>query len=111
MAHTNHCQAMLSITYTFTVIDFVGDPITITLPRPGGGTNRQVAVNIPIIDDAINEHQETLVGFIEITEAIDTDTIILGRSAAQLIINDNDGNKTFQKHFTIYDYSCVFLQK
>ena len=52
-------------------------------------------MNIPIIDDAINEHQETLVGFIEITEAIDTDTIMLGRSAAQLIIDDNDGNKTF----------------
>ena len=68
-------------------------------------------MNIPIIDDAINEHQETLVGFIEITEAIDTDTIMLGRSAAQLIIDDNDGNKTFLKNISRFMILRVFLQK
>ena len=68
----------------------MGDPITITLPRPGGGF-RQVEVEIPFEDDEINEHQETLVGYIEIAEATDPDTIMLGRTATQLFIDDNDG--------------------
>ena len=67
-------------------------------------------MNIPIIDDAINEHQETLVGFIEITQATDTDTIMLGRSAAQLIIDDNDGNKTFLKNISRFRYSVCFCR-
>ena len=76
----------------YTENDFYGSPITITLPNPAGGTVRQVELEIPIIDDMILEHQETLVGFIEIANAIDVGTIELGRTAAQLIINDNDGN-------------------
>ena len=76
----------------YTENDFNGSPITITLPNPAGGTVRQVELEIPIIDDMILEHQETLVGFIEIANAIDVGTIQLGRTAAQLIINDNDGN-------------------
>ena len=71
--------------------DFDGDPITVILPRPGGGTNRQILLEVPFVDDEINEHPETLVGYIEITSAIDGDTIVLGRTATQLIINDNDG--------------------
>ena len=70
--------------------DFIGDVITVTLPWPGGGTNRVVEVIIPTIDDLINEHQETLVGYIEIAEAVDPSTISLGVAAVQLIINDND---------------------
>ena len=70
--------------------DFIGDVITVTLPRPGGGTNRVVEVNIPIVDDLINEHQETFVGYIEIVDAVDPATISLGVAAVQLIINDND---------------------
>ena len=76
----------------YTENDFNGSPITITLPNPAGGTVRQVELQIPIIDDMILEHQETLVGFIEIANAIDAGTIQLGRIAAQLIIDDNDGN-------------------
>ena len=76
----------------YTENDFNGSPITITLPNPAGGTVRQVELQIPIIDDMILEHQETLVGFIQIANAIDEGTIQLGRTAAQLIINDNDGN-------------------
>ena len=68
--------------------DFDGTPITITIP---GGLNREVLVEIPIVNDTINEHQETLVGYIEVTSAEDPGTIVIGRSATQLIINDNDG--------------------
>ena len=62
-----------------------------TLPRPGGGTNRQVDVLIPIVDDAIVEQQQTLIGYIEIASAVDVDNIRLERTATRLIINDNDG--------------------
>ena len=71
--------------------DFDGDPIMITLPHLGAETNRQVLLEIPFVDDEINEHPETLVGYIEITSAVDSETIVLGRTATQLIINDNDG--------------------
>ena len=70
--------------------DFDGDPIMITVPRLGAGINRQVLLEIPFVDDEINEHPETLVGYIEITSAVDEETIVLGRMATQLIINDND---------------------
>ena len=68
------------------VADFDNSIITATLPGP----NRQVQVSIPIVDDMIIENQETFVGYIVIAEAIDPGTIELGRSATQLIINDND---------------------
>ena len=71
--------------------DFVGAPITITIPRPGGGTNRQVMLEVPFIDDNINEHEETFVGYIEIESAIDESILTFARTATQLIINDNDG--------------------
>ena len=80
------CQPFLS----FAESDFIGNVITVTLLRPGGGTNRRVEVNIPIVDDTIIEHQETFVGYIEIADAVDPSTISLGVAAVQLIINDND---------------------
>ena len=90
---TSNAQLVaLSHTYVYTDSDFDGTPITITLPNPAGGTVRQVELEIPVIDDMINEHQETLVGFIQIANAIDEGTIQLRRTATQLIINDNDGN-------------------
>ena len=46
------------------------------------------------MDDLINEPQETFVGFIEIEGAVDTSTIEIGRRAIQLIINDNDSERT-----------------
>ena len=52
---------------------------------------RQVDVQVPIIDDAIVEAQQTFVGFIEIEEAVDEGTIMFGRTATMLIINDDDG--------------------
>ena len=52
---------------------------------------RRVDVQIPIVDDEIVEPQQSLVGYIEIANAVDTDTITLGRNATRLIINDNDG--------------------
>lgn len=72
--------------------DFDGSEITVVLPSLQGEVATQVAFQIPITDDLINEHQETLVGYIEISSAIDEDTITLGRTATQLIIDDNDGN-------------------
>ena len=53
--------------------DFVGEVINVTLPHSRGGTVQQVDVNI-IIDDDIAELQQTLVGYIEIVAAVDTDT-------------------------------------
>ena len=52
---------------------------------------RRVDVQIPIVDDEIVEPQQSLVGYIEIANAVDIDTITLGRNATRLIINDNDG--------------------
>ena len=90
---TSNAQLVaLSHTYVYTDGDFDGTPITITLPNPAGGTVRQVELEIPITDDMINEHQETLVGFIQIGNAVDEGTIQLGRTAAQFSIDDNDGN-------------------
>ena len=71
--------------------DFVGDPITVTLPRLGPGTNRQVSLEILLFDDEINEHQETFVGFFEVTNALNYNTIVFGRTVTQLVIDDNDG--------------------
>ena len=48
-------------------------------------------VSIPIVDDAINEGQESFVGYIELEDAVNQDTIILQCTTTQLIINDNDG--------------------
>ena len=47
-------------------------------------------VDVPIVDDGIVEPQQSLVGYIEIANAVDPDTIRLARSATRLIINDND---------------------
>ena len=81
------CQPFLSSAES----DFIDLVTTVTLPRPGGGTNRVVEVIIPIVDDTIIERQETFVGYIEIADAVDPSTISLGITAVQLIINDNDG--------------------
>ena len=66
--------------------------LTVTLP-PGDTTNRQVDVNVPIIDDLIVEAQQTFVGYIQIQGAVDEGTIMLERTATMLIINDDDGKK------------------
>ena len=58
---------------------------------------RQVEVEFPIVDDEIVEPQQSLVGYIEIANAVDIDTITLGRTATRLIINDNDG-KTYHSY-------------
>lgn len=75
-----------------TETDFVGDMITSTLAvaEPGVGPDRRTNVIIPIVNDPINEHQETFVMCMEIAEAVDRDRITLGRSVTQLIINDDD---------------------
>ena len=95
------CTVSVSV---HTESDFIGTPIVITLPNPDGGTVRQVELEIPIIDDLINEHQETLVGFIEITDATDEGTINLGRTAAQLIIDDNDGINQWAKDNNLHTF-------
>ena len=74
--------------------DFNGASITVTLPRPGGGFRRQVEVEVPFVNDEINEFQETYVGYIVIDDAVDRDTIVFQRTATQLIINDNDGKSS-----------------
>ena len=88
--------------------DFVGDPITITLPRVGPGTNRQVGIEIPIFDDEIVEHAETFVGFFEVTDALDYSTIVLGRTVTQLRIDDNDGKHL--KYLAVI-FTILHLQK
>ena len=80
-----HCHILPS-PLPHAVADFDDSIITVTLPGP----NRQVSVSIPIVDDMINEHQQTFVGYIVIADAVDPGTIEIGRSATQLIINDND---------------------
>ena len=60
---------------------------------------RQVEVEFPIVDDEIVEPQQSLVGYMEIANAVDIDTITLGRTATMLIINDDDGttNHSYKK--------------
>ena len=57
----------------------------------GDVSTNQVDVNIPIVNDGIVEPRQSLVGYIEIADAVDATTIRLGRTATRLIINDNDG--------------------
>ena len=93
---------------SFAESDFIGDVITVTLPRPGGGTNRVVEVIIPIVDDTIIEHQETFVGYFVIADAVDPSTISLGVAAVQIIINDNDSEiYRFKIHVPVLKAKCV----
>ena len=64
--------------------------ITVTLPQPGGGSSGVVEVEIPLIDDEIMENQEQFIGYIQILNAVDIGTIVLGRNTTQLIITDDD---------------------
>ena len=67
--------------------DFIGDVITVTLPQPGGGSSGEVEVGVPIIDDLIVEAEsELFLGYIEIVNAVDIGTIVLGRNTTQLAI-------------------------
>ena len=72
-------------------IDFGSDEISVYLPPTTSQTGGRVYVPIPIVDDAINEGQESFVGYIELEDAVNQDTIILDCTTTQLIINDNDG--------------------
>ena len=82
-----HCR-ILRPPLPHVVADFDDSVITVTLSGPV----LQLPVDIPIVDDRINEHQETFVGYIVTAEfdAIDPSTVQLGRNVTQLIINDND---------------------
>ena len=64
--------------------------ITVTLPQPGYGSSRVVELEIPLIDDEMVEYQEQFLGYIEIVDAVDMGTIVLGRNTTQLIIMDDD---------------------
>ena len=59
-------------------------------------------VQIPFTNDEINEHQETFVGYITIESTVDNSTIQLGRTATQLIINDNDSKSIFTVLYVKY---------
>ena len=74
----------------YIVNDFTGDIIQFQLPGPGEGVSRRVELLIPITDDEINEFQESFVGFIVLEQAVDFDTIQIGRGVTQLFIIDND---------------------
>ena len=87
-----HCT-IITLDIIPSVADFDGSTITVELPA-GGTSGGQVDLEIPFVDDLINEPQETFVGFIEIENAEDTSTIAIGRRATQLIINDNDSERT-----------------
>ena len=74
--------------------DFIGDVITVTLPQPGGGSSREVAVEIPLIDDEAVELDELFLGYIEIVNAVDIGTIVLGRNTTMFIVMMfNDGKQ------------------
>ena len=85
---------MLEIIHS--VEDFDGSTIIVQLPA-GGISGGQVDLEIPFVDDEIHEHQETFVGFIEIEDAEDPSTIEIGRRVTQLIINDNDSERTLSE--------------
>ena len=69
------------------VNDFTGDIIQFQLPGTGEGVSGRVELLIPITDD---EFQESFVGFIVLEQAVDLDTIQIGRGVTQLFITDND---------------------
>ena len=73
--------------------DFIGNVITVTLPHPGGGSSGEVEVEIPIIDDMIVEVWELFLGYIEIVNAVDIGTIVLGRNTTRLGIDNCDGKQ------------------
>ena len=87
-----HCT-IITLEIIHSVEDFDGSTITVQLPA-GGTSGDQVDLEISFVDDVINEPQETFVGFIEIEDAVDTSTIKIGTRATQLIINDNDSERT-----------------
>ena len=70
--------------------------ITVTLPQTEGGSSREVEVEIPLIDDEIVEtYMELFFGYIEIVNAVDMGTIVLGRNTTRLIIIDDDSKQVF----------------
>ena len=70
--------------------------ITVTLPQTGGGSSREVEVEIPLIDDEIVEtYTELFFGYIKIVNAVDMGTIVLGRNTTRLIIIDDDSMQVF----------------
>ena len=89
--------------------DFIGDVITVTLPQPGSDGSGEVEVEIPIIDDVIYEELEQFLGYIEIVNAVDMETIVLGRNTTQLIIaNDNDSKQCMLTHIYISYSVCAY---
>ena len=93
--------------------DFIGDVITVTLPHPGGGSRREVEVEIPIIDDGTVELDQLFLGYIEIVNAVDNGTIVLGRNTVRLgIIEFSDSKEdlklTYYKNKT-YPHSGYVL--
>ena len=93
--------------------DFIGDVITVTLPQPGGGSGREVEVEIPIIDDRTVEVDELFLGYIDIVNAVDNGTIVLGRNTIRLgIIEFSDSKEdlklTYYKNKT-YPHSGYVL--
>ena len=50
-------------------------------------------MEIPLIDDEIYEVLEQFLGYIEIVNAVDTGTIVLGRNTTQLIITNDESKQ------------------
>ena len=73
--------------------DFIGDVIIVTLPQPGGDSSGEVEVEIPLMDDEVYEELEQFLGYIEIVNAVDMETIVLGRNTTQLIITNDDSKQ------------------
>ena len=89
------CMMKLLFLFLLPIVeaDFIGDVITVTLPQPGGGSSGEVEVEIPLINDEIYEVLEQFLGYIEIVNAVDTGTIVLGRNTTQLIIINDDSKQ------------------
>ena len=84
---------MQGIVFPTVESDFIGDVITVTLPHPGGGSRREVEVEIPLIDDRTVERDELFLGYIEIENTVDIGTIVLGRHTIALGIYSYDGKE------------------
>ena len=73
--------------------DFIGDVITVTLPRHEGGYTL-FEVMVPVIDDETVERTELFLVYIEIVNAVDASSIVLGKNTINLYIFDDDSMQT-----------------
>ena len=87
--------------------DFIEDVITVTLPCHESGYTL-FEVMIPVIDDETVERTELFLVYIEIVNAMDTSSILLGRNTIKLSIFDDDSKQT---DFDIIIIIIIYIYK